>query len=57
MSQQMNNGASAEKNVAEGSAGIVDKEIVSITYSSSYFIYVLYLFICISFLENSPKYP
>ena len=46
MSQQMNNGASAEKNVAEGSAVIVDQEAVSITCSSFIsFILFTYLFV------------
>ena len=40
MSQQMNNGA--EKNVAEDSAAIVDKEAVSITtFILSLFIYYI----------------
>ena len=56
MSQQMND---AEKHVAQEDAAIAipDKEIVSINYSFSYFIYILYLFIYISFLENSPQFP
>ena len=56
MSQQMNNGgASAEKNVAEGSAAIVDKEAVSIT-SLILFLFIFYLLIFISFLEYSSQY-
>ena len=56
MSQQVND---VEKHVAQEDAAIAipDKEIVSINYSSSYFIYVLYLFVYISFLENSPQFP
>ena len=48
-----------EKHVAQEDAAIAipDKEIVSINYSSSYFIYVLYLFVYISFLDNSPQFP
>ena len=56
MSQQIND---VEKHVAQEDAAIAipDKEIVSINYSSSYFIYILYLFVYISFLENSPQFP
>ena len=57
MSQQIN-ASGAEKHVAQGDAAIADnKEIVSIIYNSSYFIYVLYLYVSISILENSPKFP
>ena len=55
MSQQTNN---VEKHVAQEDAAIAipDKEIVSINYDFSYFTYVLYLFVYISFLENSPQF-
>ena len=56
MSQQIN-ASDAEKHVAKGNAAIADKEIVSIIYNSSYFIYILYLYVSISILENSPKFP
>ena len=56
MSQQVN-----EKHVAQEDAAIAipdnEKEIVSINYNFSYFTYVLYLFVYISFLENSPQFP
>ena len=62
MSQPMNvsDSAAAEKNVAEGSAAIVDKEAVSIT-SLIFFIYFIYLFVFLSFFSrivtrpNSPE--
>ena len=56
MSQQMDNGASAEKNVAEGSAAIVDQDAVSIT-SLMLFIFILYLLTFISFLEDASQFP
>ena len=53
MSQPMNvsDSAAAEKNVAEGSAAIVDKEAVSIT-SLIFFIYFIYLFVFLSFFSR-----
>ena len=50
MSQQ------TEKNLAEGSAAMDDKEIVSITIPTSFYFYYMYLLFYI-FLEDSPQHP